>query len=761
MKRAISVVMAAALMLVSIPMQGSAEDIIVGDPVETEALQGGIDKNLITDEDKGESLIEADETMQTECAGKDQGQTELFGIVPEQTITEGAEIDGEILPENDTDAVADCLEIASMEEIDTIPATVSETYGTTEDGFEYRVLEAGNAEITDYNGTQEGNLVIPSTIDDSYKVTSIGNSAFSGCSGFTGSLIIPESVTSIGASAFYGCSGFTGELKLPKSLASIESATFYDCSGFTGGLNLPDNLTSIGASAFDGCSGFVGNLTIPESVTSIGNHAFYGCSGFTGSLSIPKGVTSIEDGVFWECSGFTGNLSIPEGVTSIGDLAFDGCSGFKGSLSIPEGVTSIGGHAFEGCRGFTGELKLPEGLVSIGDYAFCACRGFTGELKLSESMVSIGDWAFQGCDGFTGELKLPESLTSIRNGTFMGCHGLTGELKLPKSLVSIRNNAFNGCSGFTGSLSIPESVVSIGDYAFEDCSGFTEELNLSDNLMSIGNYAFWNCIGFTGSLSIPESVTSIGEGAFCNCNSLKGELRIPSGCDVGKWAFDRCNFSGGSVWKVTFDSAGGTQIGSQMIGYNSCARKPETPEKPEYDFEGWYLEGEAFDFETIITKNIVLTAQWRYVGDPSNPKPGTDPNPDPKPGTDPTPGTNPTPGTSVTPGQKPGTVAPSVPTVKIKVGKATISSLKNSKKKAAVLKLKKVSGAKGYEVVYSTNKKFKKSVKRKTTKKLSVTLKKLKKNKTYYVKARAYKFDSNGAKVYGKYSKVKKVKIRK
>ena len=59
------------------------------------------------------------------------------------------------------------------------------------------------------------------------------------------------------------------------------------------------------------------------------------------------------------------------------------------------------------------------------------------------------------------------------------------------------------------------------------------------------------------------------------------------------------------------------------------------------------------------------------------------------------------------------------------------------------------------------NKKFKKSVKRKTTKKLSVTLKKLKKNKTYYVKARAYKFDSNGAKVYGKYSKVKKVKIRK
>ena len=74
---------------------------------------------------------------------------------------------------------------------------------------------------------------------------------------------------------------------------------------------------------------------------------------------------------------------------------------------------------------------------------------------------------------------------------------------------------------------------------------------------------------------------------------------------------------------------------------------------------------------------------------------------------------------------------------------------------------KKVSGAKGYEIKYTTDKKFKKSVKTATSTKTNKTISKLKKNKTYYVKVRAYKIDSAGQKVPGKYSKVVKVKITK
>ena len=98
---------------------------------------------------------------------------------------------------------------------------------------------------------------------------------------------------------------------------------------------------------------------------------------------------------------------------------------------------------------------------------------------------------------------------------------------------------------------------------------------------------------------------------------------------------------------------------------------------------------------------------------------------------------------------------------KVTVKTTAISSCKNSKKGQIALKYKKVSGAEGYEISYSTDKKFKKSVTKKTTKKTSFALTKLKKGKTYYVRVRAYKTDSTGKKVYGKYTSVKKVKITK
>ncbi len=97
---------------------------------------------------------------------------------------------------------------------------------------------------------------------------------------------------------------------------------------------------------------------------------------------------------------------------------------------------------------------------------------------------------------------------------------------------------------------------------------------------------------------------------------------------------------------------------------------------------------------------------------------------------------------------------------KVSVGKAKLSSVKNVKSLKAAVVIKKVSGAKGYEVSYSMNKTFKSS-KKVTTKSLKGTIKKLKKGKTYYVRVRAYKLDSAKSKVFGSYSVVKKVKISK
>ncbi|BBF43349.1 uncharacterized protein containing predicted phosphatase domain [Lachnospiraceae bacterium KM106-2] len=98
---------------------------------------------------------------------------------------------------------------------------------------------------------------------------------------------------------------------------------------------------------------------------------------------------------------------------------------------------------------------------------------------------------------------------------------------------------------------------------------------------------------------------------------------------------------------------------------------------------------------------------------------------------------------------------------KVTVKKVTSVKAKNNKKKAVKVSWKKLSKANGYQVIYSTNKKFKKSNKTKTVKATSLQLNKLSKNKTYYVKVRAYRTDSKNKKVYGSYSKVVKVKIKK
>ena len=89
-----------------------------------------------------------------------------------------------------------------------------------------------------------------------------------------------------------------------------------------------------------------------------------------------------------------------------------------------------------------------------------------------------------------------------------------------------------------------------------------------------------------------------------------------------------------------------------------------------------------------------------------------------------------------------------------------ITKVRNVKKRKISVSWKKITGAKGYKIQYSTNKKFKKA-KTKTTKKTIFTIKKLKKKKTYYLRVRAFTIDSSGKKVLGKWSKVKKIKIKK
>ena len=92
--------------------------------------------------------------------------------------------------------------------------------------------------------------------------------------------------------------------------------------------------------------------------------------------------------------------------------------------------------------------------------------------------------------------------------------------------------------------------------------------------------------------------------------------------------------------------------------------------------------------------------------------------------------------------------------------KAVVKKVKALGKKKIKITVKKSSEqVSGYEVILSTKKNFK-NAKKITTKKNVVTVKKLKAGKKYFVKVRAFKKVGN-KNIYGKYSTVKKVTVKK
>lgn len=102
-------------------------------------------------------------------------------------------------------------------------------------------------------------------------------------------------------------------------------------------------------------------------------------------------------------------------------------------------------------------------------------------------------------------------------------------------------------------------------------------------------------------------------------------------------------------------------------------------------------------------------------------------------------------------------------TVTVSPKKATLSSVKSTAKKTLTVKWKRDKKADGYQIQYSTSKKFK-GAKTVTVKKNKTTTTKIKKGlkagKKYYVRVRAYK-NSGKTKISGSYSKTKSVKVKK
>ena len=248
------------------------------------------------------------------------------------------------------------------------------------------------------------------------------------------------------------------------------------------------------------------------------------------------------------------------------------------------------------------------------------------------------------------------------------------------------------------------------------------------------------------SISLPSTLKEIDDYAFAHDHALSGRLVLGNNVEsVGSQAFYDTGYTSVQVANVN------TEIDYQALGYKEVLNEA-TPNPRDTTFaavDGFFVVAPATSFATKYAADNGFAAY-----DPANCTAGNHPY-----------AVTTVKATLFAKGKKTYVCPVCGNTVVKSLKKKTfkISSLKSTKKNTIVVKTKKQAQIKGYQVQYSTSKKFKKkttkAVKVATKKGLNKTVKGLKSGKKYYVRVRAYKM--NGKKtVYSAWTAKKSVKVK-
>ena len=352
-----------------------------------------------------------------------------------------------------------------------------------------------------------------------------------------------KSVTSIGSSAFYGCSGLTS-VEIPNSVTSIEEEAFYGCTGLTS-ITIPNNLTSIGNQAFYDCTGLKKAIwltnTPPSGYTNVNTACNYVANNQYSGLSNVRVYSYLSsmfevDGVRYvpvsPAERTCDAIDCTYNDTTSVDIIIGKTVSFKGiAMNVKEIMPytlyankkiksvkvenegNIGNYAFYGCTAL--ETANISNNGNIGDYAF------NGSFKTASSTVtisnkgSIGSYAFGGCN-YLVEATLGDSVTSVGTEAFSGCSRLKG-IEIPDDVTAVGSKAFYGCSSLK-SVKIGAGVAAINEATFSGCSAMTL-IAIGENIATIGKNAFYGCSSLE-EITIPQAVTKIENYAFDNCSSL-------------------------------------------------------------------------------------------------------------------------------------------------------------------------------------------------------------------------------------------------
>ena len=424
---------------------------------------------------------------------------------------------------------------------------------------------------------------------------------------------ISNSVTSIGGSAFYGCSGLTS-IEIPNSVTSIGSEAFRECTGLTS-IVIGNGVTSIGSQAFTSCYELKDVHIIDIAAWCNIDFGSYDANPLCqaknlylngelveGELAIPDGVTEIKNYAFRGYDKIV-NVTIPGSVTSIGQYAFNeanavidiaadapatvGSSAFHANavLVVPDAAVDAYKAAWSDyaaqiagrndayvavdveAKEATSGIMERIGIDKVASIAKLTVKGSINsydviqfrdkmpllrELDLSEATVVASDKAFYngnctkdndlGSYAFYGlsklnYVKLPKDLVSVGDYMFYECSSLR-EIELPETVQSIGSYAFPDCDALK-EIAIPAGVKSINQRTFYKCDAL-ERVILPDGLESIEKYAFQYCRNLK-EIKLPPTVKEIKYYTFDGCSSLE-EIRIPSSVQsIGEGVFNGCN----------------------------------------------------------------------------------------------------------------------------------------------------------------------------------------------------------------------------
>ena len=226
------------------------------------------------------------------------------------------------------------------------------------------------------------------------------------------------------------------------------------------------------------------------------------------------------------------------------------------------------------------------------------------------TVETIGHGAFER--SAVTSVTIPDSVTAILDRAFANCFQLTN-ISIPNSVTSIDFSAFEHCTSLK-SITLPSSLRNISMFLFHNCSQLTT-IQIPDSVLSIQDYAFGNCTRLE-TIRIPVSVTSIGNLAFAGCPSSM-TVTYPG----SKTQWDKINGKDELLniplvcnkLEATFDPDNGKPKVTKFIDNDKSSKFTELvpePTKENYTFAGWYNGNEKFDFTTVPTGDVTLTAKW-------------------------------------------------------------------------------------------------------------------------------------------------------